>query len=224
MSQRTVAEVMTSDVATVGTDTPFKEILRVLADRRIAAIPVVDERGHVLGVVSETDLLRREEYPFARRSRWLERRRRRRTRVKAAGISAGELMSAPAVTIRPDATLTEAATLMARAGVNRLPVTAGDGRLVGIASRGDLLRVFLVPDEEIRQAVVRDVVERVLWAEPNTVHVDVRDGVVTLSGELERRSMVPITVALTHTVQGVVGVVDHLTFGYDDTPATSHSR
>jgi CBS domain-containing protein len=222
MTQRTVADVMTTEVAVVGRDTSFKAVLRLLAHRRIAAVPVVDDAGQVLGVVSETDLLRREEYPVSGPSGWLERRRRRRERAKAAGRTAGELMSAPAVTVGPDATLTEAATLMARAGVNRLPVTV-DGRLVGIASRGDLLRVFLVPDEQIRDAVVHDVVERVLWAEPNTVHVDVRDGVVTLGGELERRSMVPITVALAHGVEGVVGVVDHLTFGYDDTAATSHS-
>lgn len=222
MSQRTVADVMTTDVAVVGRDTPFKAVLRVLAHRRIAAVPVVDDGGQVLGVVSETDLLRREEYPVDGPGRWLVRGRRRRQRAKAAGRTAGELMTAPAVTVGPDATLTEAATRMARAGVNRLPVTV-DGRLVGIVSRGDLLRVFLVPDEQIRDAVVHDVVERVLWAEPNTVHVDVRDGVVTLTGELERRSMVPITVALAHGVEGVVGVVDHLTYGYDDTAATSHS-
>jgi len=216
--RRRVQEVMTTNVATVGEGAPFKEIVRVLAERRISALPVLDAAGRVVGVVSEADLLHKEEFPEGRDDRWrIEGRRRRTARAKAAGDTAAELMTAPAVTVGPEATVAEAAKLLERHGIKRLPVVDDAGRLVGIASRADLLKVFLRSDQDIRREVREDVLLHTMWVDPDAFTVEVRDGVVTLAGPLEFRSLIPIAIRLVHGVDGVVDVVDRLWFEVDDT-------
>ncbi|HZD73378.1 MAG TPA: CBS domain-containing protein, partial [Actinomycetota bacterium] len=133
-----------------------------------------------------------------------------------AGRTAAEVMSAPAITIDPDATVPMAAKLLARHGIKRLPVVDDQRRLVGIVSRSDLLRLFLRDDEATRREVVEEVLIRALWVQPYNVTVGVRDGIVTLAGRVERKSIVPAAVRLTRTVPGVVDVVDHLSFEWDD--------
>ena len=217
--RRRVRDVMTREVVTVDEQTPFKEITQVLADCRISAVPVLDTDGRVVGMVSEADLLLKEEYPEGPPGGWvLEGRHRRGVRAKAAGDTAVELMTAPAITIDPDATLAEAARLMHRHQIKRLPVVDPAGPLLGIVSRADLLKVFLRGDEAIARDVRQDVLQRALWVDPDSVGVEVRDGVVTLTGQLERRSQIPIAVSLVHGVDGVVDVVDRLGFEVDDTP------
>jgi CBS-domain-containing membrane protein len=139
-------------------------------------------------------------------------------RAKAAGATAAELMTAPAVTVGPDATVTEAARLLHRHGIKRMPVVDPAGPLLGIVSRADLLKVFLRSDAEIAQEVRQDVLARAMWVDPDTVTVQVRDGVVTLTGQLERRSLIPITVSLVYVLDGVVDVADRLSFELDDSP------
>ncbi|HEY2959449.1 MAG TPA: CBS domain-containing protein [Actinomycetota bacterium] len=208
---------MTTNVATVGEGAPFKEIVRVLAERRISALPVLDARGLVVGVVSQADLLHKEEFPEGPDDRWrIEGRQRRAARAKAAGDTAKELMTAPAVTVGPEATVAEAAKLLERHGIKRLPVVDDAGRLVGIASRADLLKVFLRSDQDIRREVLEDVLLHTMWVDPDAFTVEVRDGVVTLAGPLEFRSLIPIAVRLVHGVDGVVNVVDRLWFEVDD--------
>jgi CBS domain-containing protein len=213
-----VRDVMTPDVATVREQTPYREIVDTLAERRVSAVPVVDDFGHVLGVVSEADLLHKIEMagePHERRI--FEGRRRRTARVKAAGGVAKELMTTPVVTTMADTAVAAAARLMENAEVKRLPVVDDLGRLVGIVSRADLLRVYLRPDEEIRHDVVEEVLRRVLWIEPGLVRVEVTGGVVKLVGQLDRRSTTMLAVRLAHAVAGVVEVVDELGFDFDDT-------
>src|SRR6266545_77755 len=215
--RRRVQEVMTTTVATVDERTPFKQIVRLLSERRVSALPVLDAAKRVVGVVSEADLLRKEEFPEGPGGgRVFESRHQRVARAKAAGDTAAELMTAPAVTVGADATVAEAAKLLARHGVKRLPVVDEAGRLLGIASRADLLKVFLRSDEDIRREVRDEVFQRVLWIDPDDVAVEVRDGLVTLEGVLERRSLIPIAVRLVHGVDGVVDVVDRLTYEADD--------
>jgi CBS domain-containing protein len=125
-------------------------------------------------------------------------------------------MSAPVITVNPEATVPMAARLLARHGIKRLPVVDGQGRLVGIVSRADLLRLFLRDDEAIDREVVDDVLMRALWIDPATVLVTVQDGVVTLVGHLECKSLVPMAIHLTRTVPGVVDVVSQLTYDLDD--------
>jgi CBS domain-containing protein len=213
-----VGDVMTGDVATVREQTPYREIVDALAGRRVSAVPVVDDFGHVLGVVSEADLLHKVELagePHERRI--FEGRRRRVARVKASGTVAQDLMSAPAVTVMPDTAVAAAARLMESENVKRLPVVDALGRLVGIVSRVDLLRVYLRPDEDIRRDVVEEVLRRVLWIEPGLVRVEVHGGVVRLIGQLDRRTTAMMAVRLSHGVAGVVEVVDELGYDFDDT-------
>lgn len=124
------------------------------------------------------------------------------------------------VTIRADHTVVDAARLMDRKQLKRLPVLDVNGDLVGMVSRADLLKVFLREDDEIRAEVAADVFERVLGTEPDGIRIEVRDGVVSLAGELEEKSTIRIALQLTQRVDGVVDVVDHLSYRYDDTRVT----
>ncbi|HZD74445.1 MAG TPA: CBS domain-containing protein [Actinomycetota bacterium] len=217
MITRKVRNVMTREVVTVSEQTPFTELVRLMAVHKISALPVVSDSGSVVGIVSEADLLRKEEYQEDDDGEgWLARRHQQVARAKAAGRTAAEVMSAPAITIDPDATVPMAAKLLARHGIKRLPVVDDQRRLVGIVSRSDLLRLFLRDDEAIHREIVDDVLLRALWIEPTTVLVNVRDGIVTLTGQLERKSLRPLVIRLTRTVPGVVDVVSRLTYDLDD--------
>ena len=150
--RRKVRDVMTTDVAYAHEGTSYKELVRLLATRGVSAVPVVDDQRHVLGVVSEADLLLKQQHPADEFQRFLlEGKRRRLERAKAGGVAAAELMTRPAVTVGPEATVAEAARLLRKHLVKRLPVVDPLGRLVGIVSRSDLLTVFLRPDEQIRR-------------------------------------------------------------------------
>ena len=213
-----VRDVMTTDVATVGEQTPYREIVDVVVGRRISAVPVVDDFQRVLGVVSEADLLHKVELigePHERRR--FESRRRRSVRIKADAAVARDLMTSPAVTIPPDTRLVAAAKLIDHEQVKRLPVVDDLGRLVGIVTRGDLLKVHLRSDGDIRADVVQEVLRRVLAIEDGMVRVEVDGGVVTLFGQLDRRTAAELAVRLAAQVSGVVAVVDRLSYDYDDT-------
>lgn len=212
----TVADVMTKDVITVETRTSFKDVARLLAEHKISAVPVVDNAGWPLGVVSESDLVRKAEFRAPSPAGWFARRRRT-ARAKAAGRTAGDVMSKPAITIRPDASVSAAAHTLADHHITRLVVVDEGGLVAGIVTRSDLLRTFLASDEDIRERVVRDVVMHALWENPATMQVDVHEGIVTLSGEVERRTLVPIAANLTRCVAGVVDVVNLLDYIDDDT-------
>lgn len=219
MTHVRVDALMTTSVITAHTDTPFKEVVRLLREHRISAVPVLDEHKTVVGVVSEADLLRREadsEGPARLAVTPRSRRAVREARAKADAEAAGELMTSPAIVVDHGATAGEAARLMERHQVKRLPVLKG-GRLCGIVSRCDLLRVFLRSDGDIRTEIREDVLRRDLWVDPDTVGVHVLDGVVTLSGEMESRTLTHILARMTRGVDGVVKVHDKLTYGVDDT-------
>ena len=212
-----VQDVMTRNVASVREGTAYREIVDVLADRHVTAAPVVDETRRVLGVVSEADLMYKVEFQGRpRERRILPDRHRREARAKAGATLAADLMTAPPVTITPDATIVEAARLMDARGVKRLPVVDDLGRLVGIVTRGDLLKVHLRPDAGIRRDVVEEVLWRSLGVPGDVVDVTVDRGVVTLTGQVERRSTAQLAVRLTRQVSGVVEVVDALGYAIDD--------
>lgn len=216
----TVADVMTREVVTIEPSTPFKEVVRRLREARVSALPVLDEDGRLVGIVSEADLILKENPEVEDAAHLFVRRHRRLDRQKAAGLYARELMTTPVVTIGPGASVAEAARLMHRKQVKRLPVVDEDGRLVGIIARSDLLTVFLRDDAEIEREIREDVIRRTLWIDPATVSVRVRDGVVRLEGQLERRSLIPVLERLVAAVEGVVGVEQRLTFEVDDTVPT----
>ncbi|HUN34500.1 MAG TPA: CBS domain-containing protein [Trebonia sp.] len=202
---RHVRDVMTTAVVTVERGTPYKEVARLLADNGVSGFPVLDQEGLVVGVVTEANLLAEEE-----------KRAWERMAIPGHGLrpqqhpamTAGELMSAPAITIGPDATVASAARAMNTRGVRRLPVVGSDGRLLGIVSRRDLLRVFLRPDSAV-QAEVREVFDEVLQADSGAVTVTVRDGVAVITGPPERDGdLVAIAIRLAWGVDGVIDVVD----------------
>ena len=214
--RRTVEHVMTRDVVCAQEDTPYKELVELLATRRVSAVPVVDDRRHVLGVVSEADLLLKQEKPARPLARALSVRRRRRERAKAQATVAAELMSQPAITIGTQATLTEAARRLHAERIKRLPVIDAVGRLVGIVSRVDLLKMFLRSDKELQEEIVEDVIFGELFMGPNRFDVQVRDGVVVLQGRCERRSLIPTVVRAVAAVEGVVRVENRLGYDLDD--------
>ncbi|MGA5194471.1 CBS domain-containing protein [Streptomyces exfoliatus] len=193
MRHRSVADLMTPTAVAVQPGTSFKEIARLLDEYGITAVPVVDEENRPVGVVSEADLLRRHT-------------------EKDGPSTAEAMMSSPVVTARPSWTAVEAARLMERHRVKRLPVVDADGRLIGVLSRSDLLQLFLRRDRSIQEEIREDVVVRILRLSPAAVHIDVDEGRVTLSGTLDRVGLGPILVRLCETVDGVVEVEDRLTY------------
>jgi CBS domain-containing protein len=212
-----VRDVMTTEVVTVEPWTPFREIVTRLAGQRISAAPVLDAEGNVLGVVTEADLLLKQEHPDLELNVPLAwSRRRRLEREKAAAVVAGKLMTTPPVTVAPTATITEAARQMHTAGVKRLPVVDEAGRLVGIVSRADLLKVFIRSDEAIWREIMDDVIVGDFMMDPSRFFIDVVDGVVVLQGRIERSRLIPFLVRAVHGVEGVVRVEDRLTFDIDD--------
>lgn len=199
----TVGDVMTRTVIGVGREAPFKDIVRTLEQWGISALPVLEGDSVVVGVVSEADLLAKEQFHDHTPSR-MEETRVMRQLVKASGVTAGELMTAPAVTVHASAPLSLAARTMAVYRIKRLPVTDGEGRLEGIVSRSDLLKVFLRDDEEIAEEVRSEVAE--LLFPTRDVTVSVQDGVVTLDGEIGDTMMIPVAARLAKAVEGVVDV------------------
>ncbi|MFD6111199.1 CBS domain-containing protein [Streptomyces yangpuensis] len=200
-SRYTVSDVMTHTAIAIGREASYKEIVELLHEWKVSAVPVLEGEGRVVGVVSEADLLPKEE--FRREEPRLPEQLDKAS--KAGGVLAEDLMSAPAITIHPDATTAEAARIMAHQHVKRLPVVNRLGMLEGVVSRSDLLKVFLRPDEElaeeIRQAVLTDLA-------PGTASLDfsVQDGVVTLRGSLPERALLPLLARAIRAVEGVVDV------------------
>ncbi|MGW7517727.1 CBS domain-containing protein [Streptomyces sp. NPDC054796] len=210
-SPHTVSDVMTQTVVAVGRNAAFKEIVRTLEQWKVSAVPVLEGEGRVVGVVSEADLLPKEEY----RDLAPENGSRRLDALAKAGAStAGELMSAPAVTVRANASLPEAARIMARRQVKRLPVINASGFLEGLVSRSDLLKVFLRHDKEIA-AEVEEQLRHLFPVPVAPLHVTVREGVVTLTGTVRDASLVPVAGHLARAVEGVVGVDCRLTGAWD---------
>ncbi|MFF4833510.1 CBS domain-containing protein [Streptomyces sp. NPDC001315] len=200
-----VNDVMTGTVVALRTGVAFKHIVQTMQEWRVSALPVLDDGERVVGVVSEADLLPKEEYREVDVGRYGQLRDLAELR-KADGVTAEELMTAPAVTVAPDATLAHAARIMARNRVKRLPVVGPDGVLKGIVSRSDLLKVFLRDDEDIAEDVGREVGVRLFGTRAAPVRVEVHDGVVTLSGRVHDTVLVPIAVLLARSVPGVVDV------------------
>ncbi|MET9346352.1 CBS domain-containing protein [Streptomyces termitum] len=201
----TVADVMTQKVVAVRPDTPFKEIVAAMGRWKVTALPVLEGEGRVVGVVSEADLLLKQEF-HDHRLGMVEQLRRRDATAKAGSDRAAELMTAPAVTVRPDASLPRAARLMATRRVKRLPVVDADGVIRGIVSRSDLLKVFLRPDEELAEEIRRDVVGHLFPLSRDRIEVRVEAGVVTLTGDVRDSTLVPVAERLARAVEGVVDV------------------
>ncbi|WP_327072276.1 CBS domain-containing protein [Kitasatospora purpeofusca] len=216
MQHRTVQDVMTRDVVVAHRETTFKEIVGLLHRNDITAVPVVDDRRHPIGIVSEADLIRKEaallgeDRPI---TRWLHPREH----YRAEGEIAEEMMTRPVITARADWALVGAARVMHRKRLKRLPVTDDEGRLTGIVSRSDLLQPFLRGDDAIREEIAHDVLLNTLWLPADAVRVTVDDGIVTLTGTVERKSLIPVVEWMCRSLDGVVAVRQTLGYDRDDT-------
>jgi CBS domain-containing protein len=215
-----VRDVMSRSVVTVQRSTPLKDVAQALIDNNISGLPVIDADGAVLGVVSEADLLVKDGGPDAIRHRRLARFRGESTEsraqvVKLGAITAADAMTAPALTITSGRPLHEAAAIMTARRVNRLPVV-DDGRLVGIISRADLVRAYVRSDEELATTIRQDVILRVMWFDPALFTVLVKDGVVSISGRVERRSTAEMIEQSVRMVPGVVDVYAAVSWSVDD--------
>jgi CBS domain-containing protein len=214
----TVKDIMSTHVIAVRRNATYKQMAARLREMHVSAFPVVDDDSKVIGVVSESDLLAKEalrdkvpgEFSGMMRSR---------EQAKAEGIIAADLMTGPPVTVGPDDTVAHAARLMYDRRVKRLPVVDGDGRLVGIVARSDVLSVYDKADDDIRRDITDNVISNEFHCDPARFTVTVKDGIVTLEGT-------PGTVAVGHEIvdaarhaDGVVAVRDRLTY-----PAPARDR
>jgi len=204
-----VDDVMTREVITVGTDTPVGRIASLLDREGISAVPVTAATGGVLGVVSQADLL--TDVPNGEG----KSTRSDRAALRATAVSAGDLMTAPAMCIDADASLAQAAKTMQVRNVRRLLVKDPRGNLVGVVSRGDLLRPYARNDAAIRREV-EAVLRRRLWIHPDQVGVHVYKGVAMLTGAAGRRSTADIAARLAAGVPGVTKVVNRIRYDFDD--------
>jgi CBS-domain-containing membrane protein len=209
-----VKDVMTGEVVAVRKDASFKEMAARLRQYRVSAFPVIDENRRVIGVVSEADLLAKEALAgdHAGIPAAVTGILHHKDYQKSEGLTAGDLMTHPAVTVRPEDSVKHAARLMYTLQVKRLPVVDAGGYLVGIVSRADLLTVFDRTDEEIHAEVVNEVVLREFLIDPAIFMVTVADGVVTIKGNPETADLGHKLVTKIRRVRGVVAVDDKLVY------------
>ncbi|MGD0069629.1 MAG: CBS domain-containing protein [Streptosporangiaceae bacterium] len=205
---------MTTRVIWVQQNAPFKQLAAALREHRVSAFPVLDESGKVIGVVSEADMLTKEALAggYDGIPGVLTGLLRHKEQDKARGITAGDLMTAPAVTIGAQETVEEAARVMYKRKVKRLPVVDAQGHLTGIVSRADVLSVFDCSDDDLRQEITESVILGEFLSDPDTIAVTVRDGVVTLMGIPETDELGHEIVGRVRHLQGVVAVRDRLSY------------
>jgi CBS-domain-containing membrane protein len=212
----TVKDVMSTHVIAVRQSAQYKEMAAMLHRMRLSAFPVIDEDNKVIGVVSETDLLTKEALEGSV-PRTVQGMSRQRVRSQVNGVTAAELMTKPAVTIGPDDTVTDAARLMYNRRVKRLPVVNGDGTLIGIVTRSDVLSVYSKPDPQIQSEITEDLILGTFGCDPARFTVTVKDGIVTIEGTPDAiQAGLDIIDAARH-MEGVVAVRDRLTYP-DDPP------
>ena len=215
-----VRDLMTTDVLTIGPEAPIKDVARILVEHRISGLPVCDIEGHVLGVVSEGDILYKEHDPRESHAGgplgWIvDGSPNFAGYAKAKALTAGKAMTAPALIVSPGETAAVAARIMCERGVNRLPVVEDD-RLVGIVTRADLIQAFIRGDEEVATEIRDDVLQRTLWVDGDRIQVEVEHGTVTLTGRLDKRSDVEVLERLVARVPGVTVVASKVEWQVDD--------
>jgi CBS domain-containing protein len=209
----TVGEVMTCQVIAAREKADFKEIVAVMWHGHVSALPVLDSENCVIGVVSEADLLAKEAAASGQHAA-LHRPHRAEER-KASGVQARDLMTRPAVTIGPDATVVEAARMMRARRVKQLPVTDETGHLIGIVSRIDVLSVYDRADEEIRDEIISNIITGDFALNPDAFEVLVRCGIVTIAGQAENKACAVQILDVIRHVEAVVGVRDRLSYPPD---------
>jgi CBS domain-containing protein len=217
-----VRDLMSTDPLTVTPDTLLKEAARTMVRNRVSGLPVVQD-GEVIGIVTEGDFLRQEanrDQPY--RFSLLDALFGEGPSEPPAAETVQEVMTDHVITTGPEASIGDAARVMATKNVKRLPVVDDEGQLIGVISRADVVNAFTKPDEIIEDEIREDIIRRLLFLDPDDVVVGVNDGVVTLEGEMENRTEAHLLEELTRRVEGVVRVNSQLTFEVDDRKAEKH--
>lgn len=182
-----VADLMTRDVVTIKPSTRPRECVRLMRMHGVGALPVVED-GRLVGIVTMTDLVLREDGP-----------------------TAAKLMTSRVMAVHPETPVRGAVRVMFEHRVNRLPVTDRDGRLLGIISRSDVLRIFLRSDISIHKEVADAILVDLSFIGDGTIWAEVHDGMVTLQGEVGPGTLTEVLLRLIAGVPGVVGVKNLLT-------------
>lgn len=217
-----VKDVMATDVVTVGPDVGIKEAARLMVETGISGLPVVED-GELVGMITESDFLDQEaDKSEERYHRLLDALLGNRSH-RSLGDSVRDAMTSHVVTISPDARLSEAAYLMKNKRVKRLPVVGESGKMRGIVSRADILHAFIRSDDAIESQIRDDVVRRILLLDTDSVVIDVKDGVVALSGNVPTRTEARLVEELAMRIDGVIRVTSDLSYEVDDTiPPEDH--
>jgi CBS domain-containing protein len=214
-----VQQLMTTPVLSIGPEASLKDVAEIFVERGISGVPVCDAENHVIGVISEGDILYKEHDPTTGGRggalAWLARGQTPAV-VKATAMTVRQAMTSPAITVSPWSSVSEAARLMTERGINRVPVVKGE-ELVGIVTRTDLVRAFTRSDEEIENEFRDEILEDTLWLDRDAVEIDVKRGAVKLSGTLETRSDAVLVERMTGRIPGVVSVSSAMTWNVDDT-------
>lgn len=217
---RTVAAAMTRPVVTVGAGALIKDVISQMVKHSVSMLPVLDGTGRVAGVITSADVLARVSGDRGTVPRGHRLTAPREQFRKETARYARDLMTCPAISIRPTQSIRAAAERMARARVRFLVVIDDDRRLLGIVSKRDLLASFVRPDAEIRAEIEHDVIGAALLLEPYTVEVDVADGIVTLAGYVHAAELLSPLLDAIREVPGVIAIEDRRL----RTPASGEQR
>lgn len=211
-----ISELMTPDVLTVGPQASLKEVARRMLQAGVSGLPVMSDDGELVGIITEADFVAGEADRRAAKRAGLLRFFTDQHEVPSHERTVEDVMTKDVVVVSPDADHAEAARLMGKERIKRLPVV-DDGQLVGLVSRADMLRAFVRPDQEIIEEIQEQVMRKILWIDPNRATIECVDGNVVLRGKLETRSDANLLVELTKRLDGVASVADHLDWDVDNT-------
>ncbi|MGO4574323.1 CBS domain-containing protein [Microvirga sp. 2TAF3] len=218
------SDIMITDVITVRPDTTVGETARILLEHRISGAPVIDRKGHLVGIVSEGDLMRRAEIGTEKhRSWWLSLFSSTESQgsdfIKAHALRVSDVMTTDVVTAKEDTALSEVATLLERNGIKRVPIIRNDS-IIGIVSRANLLQAFAsvrnnrgtgstLDDQNVRRIVI-DHIRSQPWGMPWLLTVTVDNGTVNLWGPVNSDAQAKAIRIAAETTPGVRGVRDNL--------------
>lgn len=212
-----VVDVMTTEVEKARPDWSLKQAAKAMIDHGVSGLPVVEEDGTVVGIITEADFIEAEAGRVAGRRRLFDTVfGEKKTRVPS---TVGAVMTRSPLVVDRNTMLSEAARLMTDRNVKRLPVVDPDGRLEGIVSRADILLAFARDDDAIATDVERGVIRRILMLDSPDVSVRVADGVVTLTGEVPTRTDARLLEELVGRLDGVIRCDSDLSWSFDDVAA-----
>ena len=211
-----VRDLMTTDILTVGPEASLKEAARRMLEGEISGLPVINDDGNLVGIITEADFMATEADRRVTRRAGLLRLLVRDAEIPSHERLVGDVMTADVKVIGPESDHAEAARLMEKEGIKRIPVVA-DGQLIGLIARADMLKAYVRSDQEIIDEIQGHVMKDILWIDSRRVEIECVDGNVIVSGHLETKSDASLLIELTRRLDGVTSVSDHLTWEVDNT-------